>query len=129
MRKKASRLQTLASSLLVTASVLQRPATGAASRHTALNSQNEVISELCHVTPPLCGACRERQEKIRQLEEKLQDETDLLETRQAELQQLEVRTEGTGFSNTMFCSQLGLLAMRRAELRRVSAGCRAHVVC
>lgn len=40
----------------------------------------------------LCSCClgRGRQTKIRELEERLHDQTELLETRQAELEQLEV---------------------------------------
>jgi hypothetical protein len=39
-----------------------------------------------------CCYGRTRQAKIRELEEKLRDQTELLETRQAELEQLEVVT-------------------------------------
>lgn len=63
----------------------------AAEVSTAIADLSGEADGIVCANPRVMEEYKERQEKIRQLEEKLQDETDLLETRQAELQQLEGR--------------------------------------
>lgn len=54
------------------------------------HSQVQRKSHSLTLTLWFCCPGRERQKKIRELEDKLRDETELLETRQAELEQLAV---------------------------------------
>ena len=69
----------------------------------------------------LCSCClaRGRQTKIRELEERLHDETELLETRQAELEQLEV-TPASHLWQSRIISRAGTAVVRLLHTLRAA---------